>query len=244
VLSGRATTTAKTGDGPVEMLRMFKLARASAVKARTQAINAMRAVLVTAPDDLRAQLKGLRLGVLIATAARLRPGPEESTLNTAKLSLRLFARRCQHLNDEIADLDAHLESLVTRAGPALTALFGVGIQSAGQLLVTAGGNPDRLRSEASFSMLCGTSPLPASTGKTTGRHRLNRGGDRQANAALHRIVVVRMHWHQPTRDYVERRTKEGMSKREIIRCLKRYIAREIYHALTEPPPATPAAIAA
>jgi transposase len=112
----------------------------------------------------------------------------------------------------------------------------VGPEIAGALLVAAGDNPGRLHSEAAFSMLCGASPIPASSGKTV-RHRLNRGGNRQANTALYRIVVVRLRWHQPTRAYLTRRTKEGLSKREIIRCLKRYVAREVFAALHAP--ATP-----
>ena len=133
---------------------------------------------------------------------------------------------------EIASLDTQLAQLTAAASPRLVAAFGVGADTAGALLVAAGDNPGRLRSEAAFSMLCGSSPIPASSGKTV-RHRLNSGGNRQANAALHRIVLVRMRWHQPTRKYVARRTSEGKTKREIIRCLKRYVAREVYAALTQ-----------
>jgi transposase len=137
----------------------------------------------------------------------------------------------------LSRLDGQLQVLVAAAAPTLLALPGVGVDTAGQLLVTAGDNPQRLRSEAAFAHLCGTAPIPASSGRTD-RHRLNRGGDRRANHALWRIALVRMHCHPPTRAYVERRTKQGLSKLDILRCLKRYIAREIYQQLTSPPPTT------
>ena len=134
---------------------------------------------------------------------------------------------------ELAKVDAELDRLTALAAPALRQLCGVGPEIAGALLAAAGDNPERLRSEAAFSMLCGASPIEASSGKTV-RHRLNRGGNRQANTALYRIMAVRLRWHQPTRDYLARRTKEGLSKREIIRCLKRYVAREVFAALNAP----------
>ena len=133
-------------------------------------------------------------------------------------------------------LDALLTPLVAQINPALTAANGVGTDVAGQLLVTAGDNPDRLRSEAAFAALCGVSPIPASSGRTH-RHRLNRGGDRQANAAIYRVVLCRMRWDPRTRAYVQRRTAEGLSKKDIIRCLKRLIARELYYLITSPPTA-------
>lgn len=153
-----------------------------------------------------------------------------------RLSLKSLARRILALDEEIAALDRHIAPLVEELAPDLLALEGVGIASAGELMVAAGQNPDRLRSEASFAMLCGACPLPASSGKTQ-RHRLNRGGNRQANSALHMIVVCRMRTDQRTRDYVDRRTREGLSKREVMRCLKRYVAREVYRVLTAPSPA-------
>ena len=153
------------------------------------------------------------------------------------LALRALARRHQHLTVEITELDTLIAPLVAAINPALLALTGVGADVAGQLLVTAGDNPDRLRSEAAFAMLCGVAPLPASSGSTV-RHRLNRGGDRQANAALYRIVLCRLRWDPRTRAYADRRTTEGMSKKEIIRCLKRYIAREVYTALLNPDPSS------
>ena len=153
-----------------------------------------------------------------------------------RLSLKSLARRILALDEEIAALDRHIAPLVEELAPDLLALEGVGVASAGELMVAAGENPDRLRSEASFAMLCGACPLPASSGKTQ-RHRLNRGGNRQANSALHMIVVCRMRTDQRTRTYVQRRTEEGLSKREIMRCLKRYVAREVYRVLTAPSPA-------
>jgi transposase len=146
--------------------------------------------------------------------------------------LRCLAERYRALDAEIKLLDSELDRLVAQAAPDLVARFGVGPDSAGALLVAAGDNPDRLRSEAAFSMLCGASPLEASSGKTR-RHRLNRGGDRQANAALYRVVVVRLRWHQPTKDYMTRRLTQGKSKAEIIRCLKRYLAREVFAVLKQ-----------
>jgi len=232
VLSGEAAGAPKAGDDLVEMIRVLRVARSSAIKARTQAINALRSLLVTAPPELREQLGARSTSRLVDKAARLRPGHLGSPLAASKLALRQLARRCQTLEAEITSLDAELVQLTAAASPRLIETFGVGADTAGALLVAAGDNPERLRSEAAFSMLCGSSPIKASSGKTN-RHRLNRGGNRQANAALYRIVLVRMRYHQPTRAYVVRRTSEGKSKREIIRCLKRYVAREIYTALTQ-----------
>ena len=134
------------------------------------------------------------------------------------------------MDTEIAELDAELAPLVRQSAPDLLALYGVGPETAGQLLVTAGDNPERMRSEAAFAHLAGAAPIPASSGRTH-RHRLNRGGDRAANNALHTIALVRMRYDERTRTYVERRTHEGLSKKEIMRCLKRFIAREVYRAL-------------
>jgi transposase len=220
----------KAGDGRVEMIRSLRVARQTAMRARTQTINALKALLVTAPAELREQLRGLSTPRLVRVASVLEPGPISSPLAAAMLTLRILAGRYQTLSAEIGSLTTELDRLTAAAAPTLTVLFGVGSDSAGALLVAAGDNPDRLHSEAAFSMLCGTSPIQASSGKTT-RHRLNRGGDRQANAALYRIVVVRLRWHQPTRAYMARRLTEGKSSKEIIRCLKRYVAREVFAAL-------------
>jgi transposase len=189
--------------------------------------------VVTAPPELREQLRELPATKLTAAAVRLQPGPVLTTMAATKLALRALGERCEALDRELARLDTELDRLTAQAAPRLRQLCGVGPEIAGALLVAAGDNPERLHSEAAFSMLCGASPIEASSGKTV-RHRLNRGGNRQANTALYRIVVVRLRWHQPTRAYLTRRTKEGLSKREIIRCLKRYVAREVFAALHAP----------
>ena len=240
VLSGEATALPKSGTDKVEMVRVLRIARKTAVKARTQAMNALRAVVVTAPDDLRASLRVLSGLTLVRHCARMHPGPLTTPAAAVKTALRSLAIRYQFLGKEVAALEATLTKLVADAGPRLVALFGVGTDTAGALLVAAGDNPERLHSEAAFSMLCGSSPLEASSGKIT-RHRLNRGGDRQANAALYRIVLVRLRWDQATQDYAARRTAQGKSNPDIIRCLKRYVAREIYRALIGPSPAIPVA---
>jgi len=220
----------KAGDGQVEMIRSLRVARSTAMKARTQAINALKGLLVTAPDELREQLRDLSTVRLVQTAAALELGPVTTPVAAATLGLRTLACRYQALSAELTVLDAELDRLTAAAAPKLLALFGVGPDWAGALLVAAGDNPDRLRSNAAFSMLCGASPIEASSGKTR-RHRLNRGGDRQANAALHRIVVARLRHDARTQDYLVRRIREGKSKKEAIRCLKRYVAREVFAAL-------------
>jgi transposase len=232
VQAGEATGTPKAQDGMVEMLRALRVARQTAVKARTQAINAIKGLLVTAPDELREQLEGLTTTKLVRQAAALDPGTLTTPTAAATLALAGLARRYQHLNAEISLLTRSLDQLTATAAPKLRALLGVGPDSAAALLITAGDNWQRLHSEAAFAALCGSSPVEASSGKTR-RHRLNRGGDRQANAALHRIVIVRLRWHQPTRDYAARRTTEGKTRKDIIRCLKRSIAREIFATLRQ-----------
>lgn len=237
VASGRASGSPKTRTGAVEAIRALRIARTSAVKARTQTINQIRALLVTAPTAMREHLAGMTRASLVRTLAKTRPGTDlTDPVNATKTALRHLARRHQALDQEIADLDAAIGPLVLHTNPALLAIYGLGPETAGQLLTTAGANPQRLASEAAFAHLCGVAPKPASSGRTQ-RHRLNRGGDRQANAALYHVAIVRMRHHQPTRDYIARRTREGLSTLEIIRCLKRYIAREVYHALTTGLPA-------
>ncbi|MCZ2819737.1 IS110 family transposase [Modestobacter sp. VKM Ac-2977] len=236
VVAGRARTVPKTGTGPVEMARQLRVARRSAIKQRTQALLQLQALADTAPDELRDTVKKLRYAQLIATAARFRPGELTTTSAAAKYAMSALARRIQHLDAEIEGLDTHLKAILTAAHPDLLAAHGVGPDTAGALLVAAGDNPERLVSEQAFAALCGASPVQASSGNTH-RHRLNRGGDRQANSALWRIVLVRMKTHPPTRDYVTRRTAEGLAKRDIMRCLKRYVAREIYHHISPTPPA-------
>ena len=230
VLAGTASGCPKAGDGRVEMIRALRVARRSAMKARTQAANQILALVLTSPEGLRASLRGLSVPSVVRVAARFRPGPLVDPAAATKLALRHLARRHAALSAEIAELDRDLALLVAEAAPALLTLPGVGTDVAGALLVAAGDNPERLSSEAAFARLCGVAPLPASSGKTN-RHRLNRGGDRIANNALWRIVMVRMSTDHRTRTYVERRIKEGLTKKEIVRCLKRYVVREVYHRL-------------
>jgi transposase len=235
VASGRARGIPKSRDGVVEAVRVLRVTRRSAVKARTQAMNQIRNLLVSAPALLREQVTGLGRAELIRTLARLRSGQDLSgPLAATKAALRRLARRHQAMDTEIAELDAEIAPLVAQAAPELLAMFGVGVETAGQLLASAGDNPERMRSEAAFAHLAGVAPIPASSGRTH-RHRLNRGGDRAANNALHTIVLVRMRHDERTRAYVERRTGEGLSKKEIMRCLKRFVAREVYRALTSKP---------
>jgi transposase len=235
VLAGRATATAKTGDGPVEMARMFKLAKDSATKSRTQAINQLKAVLVAADPALRESLAGLSSRVLIRRCAQLDPTAPTDATSAAAWTLRLLAHRIGCLTQEIDDLNAKITAAVTAHTPRLLVCNGVGPDTAATLLITAGDNPQRLGSEAGFAALCGVSPVEASSGKTQ-RRRLNRGGDRQANAALYRVALSRLRWEHRTRDYLNRRIAEGRTRREAIRCLKRYIARELYQLITNPQP--------
>ncbi|MDY0816848.1 IS110 family transposase [Kitasatospora purpeofusca] len=234
-LAQRRTGTPKRRDGRVEALRSLRVARRSAIRQRADVSRQMKNLIITAPEELRAVLRDLGDRQLIATCSASRPDAKRAgePVVAARLALRTLARRHQRLGEEIVELDELITPLVTEIAPALLALNGVGADVAGQLLVTAGENSERLHSEAAFAMLCGAAPLPASSGRTQ-RHRLNRGGDRGANSALYRIVLCRLRWDQRTKDYMARRTADGLSKKEIIRCLKRYIAREIYQALTAP----------
>lgn len=242
VLGQTSTATPKAKSGMVEVIRTLRVTRSSAVKARTSAFNTLWGVMIGAPSPLRDELVVLSKKTLVNRCLRLRPESEDLLALAAdrllmagvKTALRDLARRWKQLDDEVKTLNKQIEALVRAAAPELIELHGVGIEIAGQFLVTAGDNTDRIRNEAAFAKLCGVAPQPASSGRTSGRHRLSRGGDRAANSALYIVTIVRMRHHQPTRDYVERRTAEGLSKREIIRCLKRYIAREIYANLPRP----------
>ncbi|MCC2280995.1 IS110 family transposase [Streptomyces sp. ET3-23] len=227
-LSGTARALPKSGDGQVEVLRMLRLAKNSAVKARTQALNQLKAVLVNAPSALREALEPLSTAVLLRRCAELTdPCDGNPAADTAVFTLRLLAQRVLRLRQEVTELGRRMTAAVQASAPSLLERFGIGPDSAAALLITAGDNPERLSNEASFAALCGASPVEKSSGKTQ-RRRLNRGGDRQANAALHRIVVTRMRQDERTRSYLERRTAEGRGKREVMRCLKRYVAREVY----------------
>ncbi len=233
LLAGKATAIPKQSDGIVESIRLLRDARESAVKSRTAATLQLGGLIITAPQELRDELKRRKtLRGKAALCRRFRPALNELATPTqaAKFALRSIARRLGALDGEIADLDRQLETLVRAAAPRTTRLLGISTGHAGRLLVTAGQNIDRVHSEAAFAALCGASPVPASSGKTT-RHRLNYGGDRQANRTLHLIAVCRLRYCQRTRAYAQRRTAEGKTKREILRCLKRYIAREVYNTL-------------
>ncbi|MEV5952153.1 IS110 family transposase [Streptomyces sp. NPDC051993] len=231
VLSGRATATAKTADGPVETVRLFKMTKSSAVKSRSQAINQLKAVLVSADPELRESLAGLSNPKLIRRCSELEEATGITPAMAVRHTLRLLAGRIRHLTDEINDLTARITSAITSYAPKLLDCYGVGPDTAAALLIAAGDNPDRMGGEGSFAALCGVSPVEASSGKTQ-RRRLNRGGDRQANSALYTIVLARLRWENRSREYLERRISEGKTRREAIRCLKRYVAREIYQLIT------------
>lgn len=228
VLAGSAAAIPKSADGVCEMIRQVKIARDTAVKARTQALITIKCAVVNAPAELREQLAPLSDKALIDRCSAFRRGPIESTTASAKHTLRALARRWLDLAAEIKEHDRVLDQLTRAASPSLRDAFGIGADTAAEMLIVFGDNPERIRSEAAFAKLCGVAPIPASSGKTN-RHRLSCGGHRQANSALYRTVIVRMRFHQPTLDYVARRSSEGRSKRDIIRCLKRFLAREIYH---------------
>lgn len=234
VLAGTATTIPKPRDGAVEAIRMIRATRRSATRARRAAIGQMHGLLTAAPEPLRARLRGYHRAALVTRCAALRPAAAAAPGDPAAvtiLMLRRLARRIAALDTEIAAADTELHALVSATAPTLLAVFGAGPQTAAQILATAGENPHRLHSEAALARLCGAAPIPASSG-TTIRHRLHRGGDRQANSALHMIIINRLRWHPPTRAYLARRTTEGKTKKEIIRCLKRAVVRELYTALT------------
>jgi transposase len=231
VLAGEASGVPKSGEGRVEMVRALRVARRSAIKARTQAANQLQALRVTAPERLRHRLRGLSTKELVSVAACFRLGEDPVDVASAtKFALRSVARRYEALSEEISELEAHLDRLVAQVAPELVALLGIGTDNAATLLIVAADNPKRLGSEASFANLCGVAPIEASSGKVV-RHRLNRGGNREANRALYMICLARMRRDIRTQEYVARRTAQGKSKREIIRCLKRYVAREVYRVL-------------
>uniref|UniRef100_UPI00286D53D9 IS110 family transposase n=1 Tax=Nocardioides sp. TaxID=35761 RepID=UPI00286D53D9 len=232
VLAGTATGIPKTRTGPVEALRALKVARRGAIKARSAALNQLHGLITSAPQEVRTPLEGLTIHAVTTRCARFRidPGRITDPTHATRAALRAIARRITDLTEEITTLDHLMGPLVQDLAPRLLSLHGIGIQVAAQLLITAGDNPERLRSEAAFAHLCGAAPLPASSGRTD-RHRLNRGGDRAGNNALHTIVVVRLKAHPATVAYRERRTQQGLTKKEIIRCLKRNIVREVLPAL-------------
>jgi transposase len=263
VISGEATGHPKSHDGGVEALRALKMVHRSAHKSRTQALNQIRDLITTAPEDLRGELRGLKRKkllatcsafrssdrddlvsvtklalrglarrvlaldeeiALLATCSAFRSSDRDDLVSVTKLALRGLARRVLALDEEIALLDVRRRRITTAVAPALVAAFGVGPDTATGLLLAAGDNPERLGNERKWAALLASNPVQASSGKVV-RHRLNRGGDRQGNSALWRIVIVRMSSDPDTQAYVARRIKQGKSKPEIIRCLKRYVAR-------------------
>jgi transposase len=226
-LSGRASGSPRGRDGQVEAIRALMVAKRTARAQRTQTINQARALIITGPDDIRTRFRSRTPAGLVADMAALRPRPGSMVRYHTLLALRELGRRAQFPGGQLTRLDELIMPLVTARAGSLLGLYGVGPDTAAMLLIAAGDHPGRLRSEAAWAHLCASAPIPASSGKVA-RHRLNRGGDRQANHALWRIVITRMGSHPPTRAYVARRSKEGLSKPETIRCLKRYAAREVY----------------
>lgn len=234
-----AARTALAGDGlaipkdeTTSGLRALHIARRSAVKHRTAVINQLKAMLVSAPDAVREKYRGLTTFRLIEAIARCRPDAlADPWAQSVLIAAKLLAQRVQFLESQAEILQAQIDALVTEANPGLRAAYGIGPDTAAQLLITAGANPHRLHSEAAFAALCGVAPVPASSGKTN-RYRLSRGGDRAANNALHRIALVRMSCHQPTKDYVQRQLTKGHTRMEILRKLKRALAREVFKLLT------------
>jgi transposase len=230
--AGDALGAPKLRDGNVEAIRVLRLARGSAKRDRTRALNQMRALVATAPDELRTQLRALTITRLVRAAAGFRPAGRTDVINATRVALKTLARRVLELDDEIAMLDELLTPLVAETAPEMIQRVGVGTDTAGALLVAAGENTSRIHNERSFARLCGAAPLDASSGNQQ-RHRLNRGGDRQANSALWRIVITRLSYDPATRLYLQRRCAQGKTKTEAIRCLKRYIARELYACLPQ-----------
>ncbi len=231
-LSGEASVTPKTRNGPVEQIRVLMVARRSAREQRIQSLNQLRHLVFTAPEEIRTRFKDRYKAGLITEAANMRPRKGfDPVVFTTNVVIRSLGRRIKRLNAEMAEIDGMLTELLAQTAPSLLALYGAGTDTTASLLITAGDNPDRLGSEGSWAHLCGTTPLPANSGKVTTRFRLNRGGDRQANAALYRIVLTRMSSHDETRRYVARRREEGLNTAEIMRCLKRYVARQTYKHL-------------
>jgi transposase len=231
VLAGTGLGVPKTADGPVEMIRMLHLTRASAVRAKRAAVTTMHDLLVTGPDEIRERLRGLSAHKLVRTCAAMTPAPTPSMpAEAAQTALVTLARRCLALDAEAKALEAQIAALVRATCPGLLELVGVGPEIAAMMLITIGDNAGRLSSEAALAKLCGVSPIDASSGRQI-RHRLNRGGNRQANRALHTLVVVRLRMHPPTQAYMTRRLTEGKTKAEIMRCLKRYVIRELFAAV-------------
>lgn len=231
-LAGTRCAPAKSHCAEMGALGALEAAYAGAVKARTAALNALQAQVVALPEEARAPLRGKGSSELVRACASMRPGAGSSPETLAKVALRSLARRARMLDEEAKGLEAEIDALTKALAPSTRSLLGAGPHVAARLLLAAGANVSRLRSEASFSMLCGASPVPVSSGRAD-RHRLSRAGDRRANSALYTMAITRMAHDERTRSYVARRMSEGKTKKDAIRCLKRYIAREAYRALAQ-----------
>jgi transposase len=233
-LSGTASGSPKTRDGNVEAIRVLMIVRRSAVDTRIETLNQLRHMVFTATPEIRSEFTGLSPVMLTNKAVALRPREGDNPVKyTTLMTIRALGRRVQYLREETKRLNRMLRPLIRQTAPGLLEVYGVGFDTAAKLLVAAGDNPERIRSEAAWAHLCGVAPIPASSGKTT-RHRLNRGGNRQANSALYHIVLTRMHHDQATRHYVTRRLAEGKTMGEIARILKRYTTREVFKHLPRP----------
>ena len=232
-IAGDGTSIPKSRDGWAEAARPALRAREILVRTQTQVMNAAKALINTAPEPIRGKYSRLNGKKLMGALKRRRPATGDEARDALMLSLSSLAATWIDAESKASELESAIEKIVRENAPAVLEVDGCGALSAAELGIAAGDNPGRMRSEASFSMLCGASPIEASSGKTT-RHRLNRGGNRRANRALHCIVISRMCSDQKTAEYMARRASEGKSKREAMRCLKRYIAREVYRALMSP----------
>ncbi|MFF0457759.1 IS110 family transposase [Nocardia africana] len=232
LLDESGVTAPKLRNSTVEAVRALRVARHSAVKATTAALNALRGLITTCPEELRSHLRALSRAKLVATCAAFRPDPARlgDPVQATKLAMRSLATRVRESQEQSDQLERHLRKVLEQVAPNTLSVLALGPDTAAALVISIGDNHDRLTGEAAFARLCGVAPIPASSGKTT-RHRLHRGGDRQANQALHVAVIVRLRYDQRTKEYAARRTAEGKTKPEIIRCLKRYLAREVFQAL-------------
>ncbi|MFI5436449.1 IS110 family transposase [Rhodococcus baikonurensis] len=234
VMAGFATAEPKTADGTVEMIRQLKVAHDTAVKARATTMVTLKAMLVHAPEALRAEMAGKTQIMLARHCAALTTEHLDSPDDSIRITLATLARRWLTLHHEAIELNQHIEALVKTTAPQLVQSYGIGTDTAAEILIVFGDNPQRIKSEAALAKLAGISPIPASSGTTTGKYRINHGGHRQRGAAIYRTVIVRMRFHEPTKTYIARRTAEGKTKRDIIRCLKRYVIREVYHLVNNP----------
>lgn len=231
VLTGEGLSTPKDSTGPVESLRALQITRKQLVSTTAKLVTTMKSLLVTAPDDIRTRYATMTNHALVNALVYCRPSSDVTDPRNGVLtSLKILATTYRALRVQCDELETRIAALVSVINPHVINIVGCGALVSADLLISIGDNPERIHSEAALAHLCGVAPLPASSGRTN-RHRLNRGGDRRANSALYRIAMVRMKCDQRTREYVARRTEEGLSKREIIRCLKRAIVREIYRVI-------------